>query len=330
MFAGFWTGGTQQLRHSIHQMVHLQQHPSSAVPLSASQNPGCGNHSSVLKSSSPPPFYIPPNFSEFRRLAFSLTPVTDKVSAVTGNNGGHSYDSLYSKYFEGQGRRWQHLKILEIGLGCDMVYGPGASAQLWRKYLPNAVIWFAEFDSLCVEKYKQQLQTIDVQVVTGDQADNATLHSWVQLTGGKFDVIIDDGGHTNNQIYNSFQVLWYEALKGGGVYFIEDLQASRVPAYRGSGPVILDVIKDWIEALLNTVRFDYLVGLGKDKGIAQSLSTLYARYVAERKSSYVAKYNLPLGLKSIECAAEMCALVKCTSDDYLCPEGLALGAKLKM
>jgi hypothetical protein len=29
-----------------------------------------------------------------------------------------------SKYFEQDGRRFQRLKILEIGLGCDMGYGP--------------------------------------------------------------------------------------------------------------------------------------------------------------------------------------------------------------
>jgi hypothetical protein len=47
---------------------------------------------------------------------------------------------------------------------------------------------------------------MNIQVVTGDQADNKTLDSWVATTGGDFDVIIDDGGHTMPQIYWSFQV----------------------------------------------------------------------------------------------------------------------------
>jgi hypothetical protein len=36
--------------------------------------------------------------------------------------------------------------MLEIGLGCDMQYGPGASATLWRSYFPEADLWFAEYN----------------------------------------------------------------------------------------------------------------------------------------------------------------------------------------
>jgi hypothetical protein len=44
----------------------------------------------------------------------------------------------------------QVKKILEIGLGCDMAYGPGASAKVWRELFPDAVVWFAEFNEECV------------------------------------------------------------------------------------------------------------------------------------------------------------------------------------
>ena len=40
----------------------------------------------------------------------------------------------------------QVKKMLEIGLGCDMSYGPGASARMLREFLPDAEIWFAESD----------------------------------------------------------------------------------------------------------------------------------------------------------------------------------------
>lgn len=41
-----------------------------------------------------------------------------------------------SQYFEGNPR---HLvsRMLEIGLGCTMTYGPGASSKLWRWYFPQ-------------------------------------------------------------------------------------------------------------------------------------------------------------------------------------------------
>jgi hypothetical protein len=49
----------------------------------------------------------------------------------------------------------------------------------------------------------------------------------VEQSGGNFDFIIDDGGHTNEQNFNSFMVLFQKALKPGGQYVIEDLQTSR-------------------------------------------------------------------------------------------------------
>jgi hypothetical protein len=63
--------------------------------------------------------------------------------------------------------------------------------------------------------------------LVGDQGDIPTLHKWVQQTGGGFDFIIDDGGHTNPQQLSSFMVLFQHALKPGGLYVIEDLCESR-------------------------------------------------------------------------------------------------------
>ena len=48
-----------------------------------------------------------------------------------------------------------------------------------------------------------------------------------------FDVIIDDGGHTNCQIWTSFQKLW-PTVKPGGLYFIEDMQVAKRKMYKTS------------------------------------------------------------------------------------------------
>lgn len=47
----------------------------------------------------------------------------------------------------------------------------------------------------------------------------------VKESGGKFDIIIDDGGHLYNQQKATFEVLW-ETLSPGGLYYMEDLQVS--------------------------------------------------------------------------------------------------------
>lgn len=52
--------------------------------------------------------------------------------------------SLYTRYL--QHARLHPLNILEIGLGCNMAYGPGASFKLWRAYLPCSNISFVEYN----------------------------------------------------------------------------------------------------------------------------------------------------------------------------------------
>ena len=85
------------------------------------------------------------------------------------------------------------MKMFEIGLGCDMGYGPGASVALHKALFPQAELWEAEYDGKCVEKAKERQMLEGIQVVVGDQGNDTTLDSWINETGGEFDVVIDDG-----------------------------------------------------------------------------------------------------------------------------------------
>merc|ERR1719361_1387093 len=64
----------------------------------------------------------------------------------------------------------QPPKMFEIGLGCNMEYGPGASVQAWKTVLPKAELWEAEYDEKCVNKSREEGQLNGVSTVTGDQA----------------------------------------------------------------------------------------------------------------------------------------------------------------
>ncbi len=79
---------------------------------------------------------------------------TDKVI-------GHHYGQLYEKYL----RRYvgTNVYLLEIGLGCGMSSGTGASAYVWRNYLgPLANIHFIEFNRGCGEEwYKNHGQKVN-------------------------------------------------------------------------------------------------------------------------------------------------------------------------
>ena len=74
--------------------------------------------------------------------------------------------------------------------------------------------------------------------ITGDQDNRADIQRWVEESGGNFDVIVDDGGHRNSHILNTFMGLW-RALKPGGLYFIEDLQVGRERQYRGTSEFVV-------------------------------------------------------------------------------------------
>jgi hypothetical protein len=78
----------------------------------------------------------------------------------------HHYENLYEKYLLSY--RDTSVRLLEIGLGCDMVQYIGASAQTWREYLGyKADIHFLEIDENCGRRWET---TIGKQVKSkGDQ-----------------------------------------------------------------------------------------------------------------------------------------------------------------
>jgi hypothetical protein len=128
-----------------------------------------------------------------------------------------------------------------------------------------------------------------IKVLLGDQSDTSVVQRWVKETdGGHFDIIIDDGGHSNLQIYNSFQVLW-PTLNDGGLYFIEDLQVSRRKDKEDSqGKFIMaDIIEDWIEQLMMPRRLGWT-------------------------------HKIPRNVRWIMCQNHACVVAKCYADDIAC------------
>jgi hypothetical protein len=127
-----------------------------------------------------------------------------------------------------------------------------------------------------------------VNVLIGDQANKTVLESWIETTnGGHFDVIIDDGGHHNCQIKNTFDALW-PTLNPGGLYFIEDLFYGHDDSAKSAecdNLVFSDVILDWTEQLM----------------------------YGSRPESAARKYKRPRGRNAvnfIHCIHEMCVLGK--------------------
>jgi hypothetical protein len=147
---------------------------------------------------------------------------TDKVT-------GHHYEQMYEHRLGPI--RDKRVKMLEIGLGCDMGYGPGASYYTWLDYFSNVDLYYIEYDAACAEQWANK--TKEATIFAGDQASVPFLDEFIKQAGGDWDVIIDDGGHTMAQQRTSLSVLW-PYVKEGGIYFIEDLATSYHPAYGGA------------------------------------------------------------------------------------------------
>ena len=117
------------------------------------------------------------------------------------------YNNMLKEY------RNKPIKILEIGVK------EGDSLKIWKDYLhPESKIYGIEKNPTPLEFFKQE----NTEIFYGSQTDIPFLNSVISKIG-KVDVIIDDGGHTNNQLKTTFNYLFEYGLQDNGLYIMEDL-----------------------------------------------------------------------------------------------------------
>jgi demethylmacrocin O-methyltransferase len=149
-----------------------------------------------------------------------------KLAKIYGTDkwGEHYYTPHYQTHFQ----RFKKLDIslLEIGVGgYDNAYAGGASLRMWKAFFSKASIFSLDiFD-------KAPIQESRVKIYKGSQTDEKILNKISDESKG-LDIIIDDGSHMNEHVIKTFKVL-FKKLNKGGVYVIEDTQASYWPVYDG-------------------------------------------------------------------------------------------------
>ena len=154
--------------------------------------------------------------------------------------------------------------------------------------MPQAELWEAEYVGECVEKAEREGKLKGINTLIGDQANFQVLDSWIQKSGGNFDIIIDDGGHHNCQISNSFDRLWPQ-LNPGGYYFIEDMHVlwNENKKSKSCGDIEFpEKIQNWIKHLMYETN---------------GFNVWY-------------KWPLPKDISFIHCQAEACVLKKKKGD----------------
>jgi demethylmacrocin O-methyltransferase len=143
----------------------------------------------------------------------------------TDKTASHYYTPHYQHHFAKFRRR--RINLLEIGVGgYENPQAGGNSLRMWKRYFPFGRIYSIDvFDKSAIEENR-------IRIFRGSQVDKEFLQK-VHRETGDFDLIIDDGSHVNEDVIESFKLL-FPKLKEGGIYAIEDTQTSYWENYGGS------------------------------------------------------------------------------------------------
>lgn len=139
----------------------------------------------------------------------------------------HNYTRVYYDLFKDI--RNEKLNIFEVGIGTknpdipSSMIGfnyskPGGSLYGWRDFFKNSTIYGADID-------KDILFTDNrIKTYYTNQLDPDIIRNMWKEIGDEvmFDIIIDDGLHTDEANY-TFLMNSYHKLKPGGIYVIEDV-----------------------------------------------------------------------------------------------------------
>lgn len=155
---------------------------------------------------------------------------------------GHDYARCYASAFDS--RRNDPIKLLEIGVG------GGESIRTWMEYFHNARIFGVDIvHSTNILNTPGPSPYNRYTFMTGDQSNEEFWKRVIEAYGPSWDIIIDDGGHSSQQIVTTFKMMWPH-ITPGGFYCIEDLNCaySGLPFFLPDGwPNHMDFIKAMLD-----------------------------------------------------------------------------------
>lgn len=162
----------------------------------------------------------------------------------------HNYSTFYDYIFSSI--RDKKLNIFEVGLGTNNINipsnmglngKPGASLRGWKEYFKNSMIYGADVDKGCLFEEDR------IKTYYTDQTNKEVIaECWGQpeLSGIKFDILIDDGLHEYNANRNFFENS-VNKLKKGGIYILEDISEE-----------YLDKVENWFGDLSESKEYYYV------------------------------------------------------------------------
>lgn len=151
----------------------------------------------------------------------------------TDKSTTHNFTPAYDAYLSPL--RNQSLNLLEIGIS------EGPSLKMWEEYFQKGQITGVDI----LEKSHMNTERIRTMVINQEKEDE------LLSIPGKFNIIIDDGGHTMYQQQLTLKVLFDLKLKYGGIYILEDLHTSKNFYYNSHGSNNLNNTLNLLEDLKN-------------------------------------------------------------------------------
>jgi glycosyltransferase involved in cell wall biosynthesis len=169
---------------------------------------------------------------------------TDKGDTIYDR---HAYFRVYEELFSEM--RSEEIRLLEIGLlhPADPdwqgdVFGqmrsPKApSLELWSSYFERGIIFgfdINDFSSVTIPR---------VSILRGNMGSRDDLSRLIRLTGGNFDIVIDDASHASHHQQIALSLI-FPHVSPGGLYIIEDLHwlpPIEVPGVRRTRDILYDV-----------------------------------------------------------------------------------------
>jgi predicted O-methyltransferase YrrM len=134
---------------------------------------------------------------------------------ASAHNYTRQYESLLAPY------RSKNVKYLEIG-----VFG-GGSLRAMREAFPNAQsIVGLDVNPEC-KSHMDPTKSIFVEIADATDAQTAKM---IHEKYGGFDIILDDGSHTNVDVIKAFEN-FFPLLNDNGLYIVEDTICFKVQSY---------------------------------------------------------------------------------------------------
>lgn len=188
-----------------------------------------------------------------RRMA--ATPLFFSLDALalvyaSDKRTGHRYLPHYKRHLGP--RRFAVRRVLEIGVGgYDDPYAGLNSLRMWRTFFPRAHVFGLDISDKAVGNEPR------VTFVRGSQAETGVLDRVVELAGGSFDLVIDDGSHVNEHVRMSFEHL-FPYVSDGGIYVIEDLETAYSPEQGGGAPGSAGTSVAMAKDLIDGINREYI------------------------------------------------------------------------